>query len=84
MAPPLQQTFPLANRVTRMASHWIYTLGAKACAWSGALTANFWPQTPCNVDETWNMGYVVVGAFALLALHAVYRRANAWHNYYRR
>ena len=67
-----------------MSYHWIYTLGANACAWTGALAAPVWPQSPCNVDETWNMGLIVVGAFAVVAVFAVYRRLDAWHSYYRR
>lgn len=67
-----------------MDTHWIYTLGEKACAWTGALSAEVWPQAPCNGIETWNMGYIVVGGCALLALFAVYRRLEAWHSYYRR
>ena len=67
-----------------MSYQWIYALGSKACAWTGMLAAPVWPQTPCNINEAWNMGYVVVGLFAMLAVYAFYRRAYAWHNYYRR
>ena len=67
-----------------MSYHWIYEIGAKACSWSGALAQPIWPQSPCNTNETWNMGAVVVGIFAMLALFAILRRVDAWHNYYRR
>ncbi len=67
-----------------MSDHWIYTLGAKTCAWTGALAASVWPQSPCNGEETWNMGLIVVGAFGLVALFAVYRRLESWNSYYRR
>jgi hypothetical protein len=67
-----------------MSNHWIYTIGSKACSWSGALAAHVWPQSPCNADETWNMGVVVVSVCAVMALFAVYRRLDAWHSYYRR
>jgi hypothetical protein len=67
-----------------MSYHWIYALGTKACALTAKLAAGIWPQSPCNVDEAWNMGYIVVGGVALLAVFAVYRRVEAWHNYYRR
>jgi hypothetical protein len=67
-----------------MSYHWIYMIGSKACTWSGALASHVWPQPPCNVQETWNMGMVVIGIAAMLAVFAVYRRLEAWHNYYRR
>jgi hypothetical protein len=74
---------PLANGMPPMYSHWIFTLGSKACAWTGVLAARIWPQTPCNAEETWNMGLIIVSAIGLLAVLAVYRRLDAWHNYYR-
>ena len=64
--------------------HWIFTLGSKACVWTAALAAPVWPQSPCNIDETWNMGYIVVGAFAVMAVFAIYRRLDSWHSFYRR
>jgi len=67
-----------------MSYHWIYTLGDKTCVWSGKLVAGIWPQTPCNIDEAWSMGYVIVGVAAILAVFVIYRRLDRWHNYYRR
>jgi hypothetical protein len=67
-----------------MSSHWIYLIGSKACAWTGALAQPVWPQSPCNADEAWNMGAVIVGIFVMLALFSIIRRIDAWHNYYRR
>ena len=64
--------------------HWIFTLGSKVCVWTGALAAPVWPQSPCNIDEAWNMGYIVVGACAVMAVFAIYRRLDSWHSYYRR
>ena len=75
---------PLANGMRAMSFHWIYAIGSKACAWSGALAAHVWPQTPCNGVETWNMGAIVVSALGVVAVFAVYRRLDAWHNRYRR
>ena len=67
-----------------MSSHWIYTLGSKTCFWTGTLAAQIWPQAPCNAAETWNMGLIVIGAVALLAVFTVYRRLDAWHKFYGR
>ena len=67
-----------------MSYHWIYSIGSKACAWSGTLAKPIWPQSPCNVDEAWSMGTIVVVVFALLAFFTIIRRADAWYNYYRR
>jgi hypothetical protein len=67
-----------------MFDYWTQLLGAKACAWTGNIAAAVWPQTSCNVDEAWNMGTIVIGAFAALAFLAVYRRLYAWHSYYSR
>ena len=64
--------------------HMLFLIGNKACAWTGAIAQNVWPQAPCNAEEAWSMGAIVVGFFALLALAAVVRRIDAWHNYHRR
>lgn len=63
---------------------WFYAIGDKACTWSAALAKDVWPQSPCNDAETYNTGAILVGIFAMLALFAIIRRADKWHQYYRR
>jgi len=67
-----------------MSQNLIYVIGSKACTWSGVVAAHFWPQSPCNPDETWNIGMVIVGALLLLAAVSVYRHFHAWHRFYGR
>jgi hypothetical protein len=63
--------------------HLIYLIGSKACAWTGALAQHLLPQSQCTPDEAWSMGAIVAGIAAMLALIALIRRFDAWHNYYR-
>ena len=67
-----------------MFDHWIYKVGAKACAWSSAVAKPVLPQFPCNVEESRSMGVIVLVNFALIALYAVYRDVDRLHGYFRR
>jgi hypothetical protein len=67
-----------------MSFHWVYVMGSKACVWSGALAAPIWPQSPCDAEEAWNMGWIIVGAFALASFVSLLRRVHAWHSFYSR